>query len=242
MRNNIIVGFAVFSFLMLVYLFTKDDDVSTLDVSKATDINVLTGNAFRELDDKITNLHTELAAYYSTNNKQIQQALSQQKHVNKKLLSLSQRIEAIQIINDNIAKIAQSNISINEGKEKNIAHTRVEATKPEELTESDLGQWIDNTIELGNVDENLSALANEQALLTVADLSSVNLDELSCGEKVCRAILTHEPGEREAVHDLFGKPPFDNEGFTVEEEDGRVLVYFTQPGVTMKELRVELLQ
>jgi len=40
----------------------------------------------------------------------------------------------------------------------------------------------------------------------------------------------------------MGKPPFTNDAFTVNEEDGRVTLYFTGPGVTLGDLQNEALQ
>jgi len=43
-----------------------------------------------------------------------------------------------------------------------------------------------------------------------------------------------------AAEDMFGQPPFVTEGFTLEEPDGRVLFYFSQPGESIVDLRKEL--
>ena len=63
----------------------------------------------------------------------------------------------------------------------------------------------------------------------------IKLEDMQCRDDFCRATFADKNGEQPPIHELFGKPPFLNEGFTVEESDGRVSVYFTRPGVSLKD-------
>ena len=63
---------------------------------------------------------------------------------------------------------------------------------------------------------------------------------MQCGDSFCRATFTHLGGEVPDIGVLFGEPPFVTEGFTVERPDGRVMLYFTQPGESLEQFRDEL--
>ena len=57
----------------------------------------------------------------------------------------------------------------------------------------------------------------------------VNLNDIQCGKRFCRATFRPEQRNKEAVTELFGKPPFMEKGFTVEDTDGKVALYFVRP-------------
>jgi hypothetical protein len=63
---------------------------------------------------------------------------------------------------------------------------------------------------------------------------------MQCDEKFCRAIFTKTNGKEPDIQALYGEPPFLTEGFTLNDADGRISLYFTQPGVTLAELRGEV--
>ena len=78
-----------------------------------------------------------------------------------------------------------------------------------------------------------------QAAKSLEKVPGVNLEDMQCGESFCRATFAHENGEQPDIRDLFGVPPFVNEGFTLKEPDGRVALYFTRPGESLEKLRSE---
>lgn len=115
------------------------------------------------------------------------------------------------------------------------------AGKPElaELSESDFGHWMDQTLRVGSFDRGATELAIEQAGKSVAKLPGVKVEDMHCDERFCRATFAHENGEPPAIQDLFGEPPFVTDGFTIDEADGRVSLYFGRPGEPLEELRSE---
>lgn len=60
---------------------------------------------------------------------------------------------------------------------------------------------------------------------------------MQCEQRFCCATFFAEHGEAPRVEELFGEPPFMTEMFTIPGANGRVLVYFTQPGVTLEDIR-----
>ena len=98
---------------------------------------------------------------------------------------------------------------------------------------------MDETLRVGNIDRDSTALAIEQAGKSIAEVPGVNLEDMQCGERFCRATFVHEKGEQPVIEALFGQPPFVTEGFAINEADGRVSVYFTRPGTSLNGLRNE---
>ena len=88
----------------------------------------------------------------------------------------------------------------------------------------------------------LTELAKEETKTSFGSNPSVIVEEILCTEDVCRATLLREGGESLMFEDFVGYPPFTTDGFTVNQPDGRVLLYFTQPGVTIDEIRGDALE
>lgn len=111
------------------------------------------------------------------------------------------------------------------------------------MSETNLGHWMNETLSAEPYwDLEWTEQAREQTLESLAEVPDVNLEDMQCREDFCRATFADENGEKPAIQELFGEPPFLTEGFTIDEADGRVSVYFTRPGVSLGELRSEALE
>ncbi len=70
-------------------------------------------------------------------------------------------------------------------------------------------------------------------------MPGINLADMQCGERFCRATLILETGKRLNISEMIGASQFIGSGFTINEPNGSVKVYFTQPGQSLSELRSE---
>jgi hypothetical protein len=118
----------------------------------------------------------------------------------------------------------------NEGSEK---------TKAKKLSANDFGHWLDETLDTGDFDREATRSTLEQMETSLAEVPGVNLADLQCGQRFCRASFDPENGEQPDIAQLIGASAFIESGFTIDEPDGRVKVYFTQPGQSLSELRSE---
>ncbi len=101
---------------------------------------------------------------------------------------------------------------------------------------------MDDALQVGNVNWGATDSAINQAATSLEQAPGLILEDMKCSEAFCRATLASETGERPTLQDLYGRPPFVNEGFTIDEPDGRVTVYFTPPEVSLEDLRAEARQ
>lgn len=109
-----------------------------------------------------------------------------------------------------------------------------------ELTERGFAQWLESSLSTTRQnDEKVNRISNETFAVLSKNLPGVNLDNMACNEGYCRASFSHVNGEKPETRKLFGEPPFMGQGFTIEEPDGRVLLYFTEAGQTLADLKQE---
>ena len=74
---------------------------------------------------------------------------------------------------------------------------------------------------------------------SLAEVPGLNLADMQCGGRFCRASFVSENGKPPNITEFFGASPFIDSGFTINEPDGSVRVYFTQPGQSLSELAVK---
>lgn len=119
------------------------------------------------------------------------------------------------------------------------ASNGTEKAKAKKLSEADFGHWLDEVLDRGDFDRDATRLTMEQMETSLADVPGINLADMQCGESFCRASFVPENGKPPNISQLIGASPFIDSGFTINEPDGRVRVYFTQPGQSLSELRSE---
>jgi len=119
------------------------------------------------------------------------------------------------------------------------ANNGTEKTKAKKLSEADFGHWMDEVLDRGDFDRDATRLTMEQMETSLAEMPGINLADMQCGARFCRASFVPENGKPPNISQLIGASPFIDSGFTITEPDGRVRVYFTQPGQSLSELRGE---
>jgi hypothetical protein len=123
--------------------------------------------------------------------------------------------------------------------DKPDANEGTEKAKAKKLSEEDFGHWLDEALNTGDFDRDATRLTMEQMETSLAEAPGIDLADMQCGGRFCRASFVAENGKPPNISQLIGASPFIDSGFTINEPDGRVRVYFTQPGQSFSELRSE---
>jgi hypothetical protein len=113
------------------------------------------------------------------------------------------------------------------------------AENAQNLSEADFASWMDVALDAGDLDRDATASVLEQAAASVATVPGVDLADLQCGDRFCRATLIPATNERLNIADLAGASPFMGSGTAIYEPDGSVRVYFVPPGESFSKLRSE---
>lgn len=123
--------------------------------------------------------------------------------------------------------------------DKLVANEGGEKAKVKKLSEEDFGQWLDEILHAGDFDREATQLTMQAMATSLAEAPGLNLADLQCGQRFCRASFIPDSGVRPNIAQLMGASPFIAAGFTLTEPDGGVRFYFTQPGQSFGELRSE---
>jgi hypothetical protein len=119
------------------------------------------------------------------------------------------------------------------------ANADTEKAKAKKLSTDDFAHWMDEALDTGDFDRGATRSTIEQMETSLAEVPGINLADMQCGSRFCRASFVPENGEQPNISQLIGASPFIGSGFTISESDGRVRVYFTPPGQSLSELRSE---
>lgn len=114
-----------------------------------------------------------------------------------------------------------------------------EKAQAKQFSEADFSHWMDDALDTGHFDLAETKSIIDKAEKSLAALPGVSVDDMECGKSFCRAKFTPEAGKPLNIAEVFGASPFMGSGFTIDEPDGSVKVYFTQPGQSIDELRRE---
>ena len=112
---------------------------------------------------------------------------------------------------------------------------------PLHISDKEFGQLLDEFMTDGGIDEEFTDIATGQTQDILTDIPGVNLNDMKCGLGFCHAVFSHESGKRPEIRGIFGRPPFLNEATSIYEADGSVSLYFTEPGVSLEDLRLDVL-
>ncbi|MGH8615678.1 MAG: hypothetical protein ACREYF_27595 [Gammaproteobacteria bacterium] len=236
MRTIAILTVMAITTAVLAYNFMRED--SAAEQRRAVTSQTGPTSAV-EVQDRLDELASALRHYQQTNQEQLQQANLQQTRLNRMLADLDTRLRSVETGAGEQTTRAVVSDSVEQDTDTAVPNSG--AGKPEsgKISATDLGHWMDEKLRVGNFDRDATELAIEQAGKSIAKVPGVNLEDMLCSERLCRATFAHENGEQPVIEDLFGEPPFVTEGFTINEADGRVSVYFTRPGTSLEELRSE---
>jgi hypothetical protein len=111
--------------------------------------------------------------------------------------------------------------------------------KARKWSDADFVQWMDVALDAGDVDRDAAESVMEQVVTSVAEVPGINLADLQCGARFCRATLIPETGEGLDLAELVGASPFMGSALSVPEPDGSVRVYFVPSGQSFSELQDE---
>ena len=165
---------------------------------------------------------------------QWQQLADQQAQISKTLETLQVDVTRVQKDlakqDERIADIAQQDLA-------SASQGPAQADSGNEITEKHMRQYIDETVEHFNTSPAKTEQAMQSTQEVLADLPGVALDDMKCTDQFCRAQFQSADGSRPDLSQLWGQGPFVNQGFTVEQEDGSVLVYFTDANTSLEDIR-----
>lgn len=184
----------------------------------------------QELQKGLDKFISMLQRYQQINQAQHRQTRSQEERLHAQLVAVETRLRSLETGQNNALMIKEvSEVAL-------VDHDQSGAPIQE------VAEWMDDSLQWGNFDHESTEQAKNEALRTLSGLSGVSLEQIQCGDRFCRAELKYDQGRKDSVMELFGKPPFTNNGFTTEESDGRTALYFVRPGESLEELRREVLQ
>ena len=175
------------------------------------------------------------------NQQHLQQVLSSQKQILATVNSMQQRLDQVE---SKVDAVPSHQTELHAGSEASDSNgVAVAENNATNITEAEFGQWMEDSIEFDYQDPEATQWAKAQALDSLANAPGVALDDMRCGDGFCRAAFSPmEQGKTAEISGLFGHPPFVNEGFSVLQNDGRVLLYFSEEGVSMEDLRSQAKQ
>lgn len=238
MRATIITTVTVLllSIALLTYRLMPEERPESQPNPLALDVGVAPVGALRSesasppMRDELRELTRVMLRLQEDSQEHSKQEKAERARLSEALADLGIRIRTLEgAANRTEAELAESQKDTDDSKSKTIS-------------EGNLGRWMDEALHARNVNRASTELAMEQAEKSLEKIPGVFLDDMSCGEAFCRASFSSNNGEHPAIQDLFGVPPFANEGFTINEPDGRVTLYSTQPGVSLEDLRGEAQQ
>lgn len=160
------------------------------------------------------------------NRKQLRQSRQQQALVGTMLADLESRLRAVEVQQEPLGDSREG-------------ERTAERRRPGVVGEADLGRWMDEALDVG-WDPGLTQQIVGEAEGVIADMPGVEIEDMHCGARFCRAAFAGEDGAEPALGDLFGHPPFMNDGFTMLQPDGQVVLYFLRPGESLDALRSEV--
>jgi hypothetical protein len=111
-----------------------------------------------------------------------------------------------------------------------------------DLGEGDIAKWMDDQLHaLPDATASQQATAELTATIAAVERRDLHVENVSCAERFCRASFYQDNGELPVVTDLYGAPPLTGEGFTLQEPNGRLGVYFARNGERVSDFRNEAL-
>lgn len=236
MRTLVIAALASIATAMLTHALLRNDTFSEHSAGVAP--NGIQADA--QLQSTLDDITDSLQRNQQVNQAQLQETQHEQARLNAALLALAARVGSIESAKSDSPKV----VSVEENNEQQtdtIASSNPNpAPEPRKVSEAELGQWMNESLSMSSADAHLTAQATEQAAMSLAKTPGVNLETMQCDSRFCRATFASKSGRAPNIGDLFGEPPFVTEGFTVNEADGRVSIYFTQPGISLADVRVEM--
>jgi hypothetical protein len=224
MRTLTLLTLASITSSTLMYLFMQENSNAGLSKSMNASDNLNSEQEIQEVLDKFIKI---LKRYQQINQEQLKQAKTEQDRLFDQVIALDTRLRTLEVD-------AGYDSTSFKGKE------RIDETAEQGMIDPDITQWMDEALQLGDYDRESSKVVMAIAEKLLIKNQQVNLQDIQCGKQFCRATFRPEKRNKEAVSDLFGKPPFLKDGFTVEDTDGTVALYFVRPEQAREKPRVKV--
>lgn len=229
MRTLTLLTLASITTSALTYLAMEENAVNGQNQSvKSSDAN--TPLTDQELHNGLDKLIALLQGYQHTNQIQQRQTKTAQDHLYTQLVAMESRLRTLEL-----AKMEAMGMQ----KTAVIGSAYEDSLK---VSEQEMAEWMDDSLQLGRLDRKSTELATKEAARSLVGVPGVELEKMLCGERFCKANLKYGKGGKEAMLDLFGKPPFMSDGFVTEKRAGEVALYFVHPGESLEEIRHEIAQ
>jgi hypothetical protein len=233
-KLSFISAFAIVISVLIYNVVSTDKSLNDSNMMLST----TNDNIESQYQNNFDQLITEFQNRQQSDRQQLKLALVQQTKLLKALKKIDARLDSLEVSSEQLmSKTSKRENSENSG--SNQANLS-KKTKALTMGEADLGNWMDTS--LTESDATATSIAFEQASETISENSAIDLDGIECAKRFCRATVSLKSDDPDAIRNLFGHPPFMTEGFTIHDADGRVQVYFTQPGVKLGDLRGEALE
>ncbi|MBS1211627.1 MAG: hypothetical protein H6R26_243 [Proteobacteria bacterium] len=159
---------------------------------------------------------------------------SQLKHLNERIAELEAKLRYMETSVSN-----QANDAAVSAANKAVPKKRAEKTKSKPFSEADFSHWMDEALSAGYGNRDTTKLIMEKMEKTLATVPDIELTDMQCGDRFCRATVTAENGKQPDISQLMGASTDIGSATTIVEPNGSVKVYFTQPGQSLDELRSE---
>lgn len=218
----------------ILYLQTNDNKTPILEEvgsikNKSGDGNSANKNLdYSNENEKFYLLANTMAEIKKEIEKGSQENLKNYKRIDKLLRELEERIKPLEDRMDN-------------NEYEDVADSHVDAPGFR-ASEEDFGQRMEESLAFDDDTSEATETARNQTEKILAEsIPHVNLENMSCTDGYCRAIFSQMNGKPPNLRELYGKPPYLNEAFTLNQEDGSVALYFTEPGVSLSELRTAIM-
>jgi len=92
--------------------------------------------------------------------------------------------------------------------DKPVSNNGAEKANERKFSEADFSHWMDEALDAGYFDRDATKLAMDQAETSLAKVPGINLADMQCSERFCRATLIPETGKRLNISQLIGASPF----------------------------------
>lgn len=223
---------------LLAYAFVR---VNAGSAPTQAEISAVEMSSNPQFQDALTNLTNDMHRYQQAQREQTQQTQQEQVRLTNVLAALAARLQSVEASVSERRVDAAVDSPLEQSTDTSNLNGHAGQALPENISEKELSRRLDETFRVGTGDAHLTAQATEQATISVGKTPGINLENMQCDQRFCRATFTNTNGREPDIQSLYGEPPFLTEGFTISEPDGRVLLYFTQPGVSLTALRTEAL-
>jgi len=111
-------------------------------------------------------------------------------------------------------------------------------SEQDSLSDAALGKHIEDNLDDQFVDDEKTAMVLSQTEESLKKIPGVEVTELRCGTGVCKAKFVRVDGKRPNIDSMWGEPPLMHEGLTEQQDDGSIVLYFTDGEASLDEIRV----